>query len=318
MTSFSLRKPALALMLLLSGFSAAMAQDAAQAEAAAAPSNWKKGLDLSLQFTQNYVSPNWYAGGNSSLAGLFSFNGWANYAKGKYSWDNYLDLKYGTSTTFTDDAAGRKFHVTDDMSKLVSKFGYQMKNSRWYFAIQGEFQTTLFNTYTIDTNERTSGPGSPMKFYLSPGFDYKYSNDKGTTISLFISPATYKLIYVCDTTRWEGAAKNISQYAGLKADTNMLNDFGGMVTFNLTQKFNDRISLDSKLTLYTNYLGNSNGTVGIEADWEITANFILYKLLTAKVSLHPRYDSTTEDGWNTKVQFKEFVSLGLAYSIGSK
>ena len=40
--------------------------------------------------------------------------------------------------------------------------------------------------------------------------------------------------------------------------------------------------------------------------------------VTAQISIHPRYDSTTEDGWDAKLQFKEFVSIGLAYSFGER
>jgi len=38
--------------------------------------------------------------------------------------------------------------------------------------------------------------------------------------------------------------------------------------------------------------------------------------LTARVSIHPRYDSTTLEGWDdAKLQLKEFVSLGIAYTF---
>lgn len=307
------------IVALMSAFSLCMTGYSQEAtDSIETPKYWKKGLDLSLQFTQNYVSPNWYNGGNSSMAGIARIAGWINYNKeDKLLWENYLDLKYGFSTTFSKDAVGRIFHMTDDLSKYTSKLGcYAAKN--WYYSLQAEFSTTLFDTYTIDTNNKTSGLASPIRLYVSPGMDYKYSNDKGTQISLLISPITYKLIYVHDTTLVDGAEKTIQEYVGLKADQNMLNDCGALVEFNLYQQFNDRISLESKLKLYTNYLGNSAGTVGLEADWEIIANFVLYKFITAKVSLHPRYDSTTEDGWNTQIQFKEFVSIGLAYSLGER
>lgn len=324
MKNFTLKSILVALMVCLTAMSS-YAQETAT-DSLQAPKFWKKGMDLSLQFTQNYVSPNWYNGGNSSMAGVANIQGWINYNKDeKILWENFLDLKYGFSTTFTEDKVGRIFHMTDDMSKYTTKFGYLMGKG-WYASVQAELSTTLFDTYTIDTNNKTSGLGSPVRFYVSPGFDYKYTNDKGTEISLLISPTTYKLVYVNDTVlakrEFNGteivAEKTIQEYVGLPADKNMLNDFGGLVQFNLFQKFNDRISLESKLKLYTNYLGNSKGTVGLEADWEITANFVLYKLLTAQISIHPRYDSTTEDGWDAKLQFKEFVSIGLAYSFGER
>ncbi|MCQ2361200.1 MAG: DUF3078 domain-containing protein [Paludibacteraceae bacterium] len=87
---------------------------------------------------------------------------------------------------------------------------------------------------------------------------------------------------------------------------------GSLFDVQYRQKFNDNVSLFSRLQFYTDYKG-------IEVDWEITADFTLYKLLTARLSVNPRYDSTVaapegKTGWDiAKLQLKEFVSIGLAY-----
>ena len=83
-------------------------------------------------------------------------------------------------------------------------------------------------------------------------------------------------------------------------------NYGSSFKVNYRQEFNENIALSSVLSFYTDYKG-------IEVDWEIVGDFKLYKWLTARVSLNPRYDSTVGQGWDEKIQFKEFVSLGLAY-----
>ncbi|MBO6034573.1 MAG: hypothetical protein J6P34_01800 [Paludibacteraceae bacterium] len=92
-------------------------------------------------------------------------------------------------------------------------------------------------------------------------------------------------------------------------------NLGSRVDIQYRQKFNDVISLYSRFQFYTNY-------GGIELDWEITADFTLYKMLTARISVNPRYDSTvvpSEDGktgWDVaRLQLKELVSLGIAYRL---
>lgn len=294
---------------------------------------WKKGCDLSLQFTQNYASENWYTGGNSSMAGLFELDGWFNYDDGKaIIWENLVELDYGLSTTFTRDKAGRVYHVTDDNTKWSTKFGYKaVKN--WYYAAMGEVSTTLFDTYTIDTNDKTSAFATPVRFYFGIGMDYKYANDKGTELSVYISPITYKLTYMNDTTSyWKTLDEadgciSIPEHLGFLPQTRYANQYGAHVKFDLIQTFNQFVSLESRMSLFTNYNGNSKGTVGLEADWEIIANFNVYKYLTARLVLHPRYDSTVEGGWNwtledgtpgNRIQFKEFLSIGLAYSFGTR
>ena len=74
----------------------------AMAQEEAAPSKWKKGVDLSLQATQNYATDNWHNGGVSNLSVLAGVQGWGNYAGEKgFSWYNKVELKYIFTTTLT-------------------------------------------------------------------------------------------------------------------------------------------------------------------------------------------------------------------------
>jgi hypothetical protein len=51
-------------------------------------SPWFKEARTLVQFTQNYISPNWYKGGNSSLAMLAILKGDIKYKKGNFVWEN--------------------------------------------------------------------------------------------------------------------------------------------------------------------------------------------------------------------------------------
>ncbi|MBP5318104.1 MAG: DUF3078 domain-containing protein [Paludibacteraceae bacterium] len=323
----------------------------ATAEAASAAADakktsefWKRGLDVSLQGTQTFVTPNWYNGGNSNVAGLFGLKGWFNYAKEKWAWDNLVELKYGVTTTFSEDKYGRLWHLTDDKTAYSTKLGYNIGKG-WNVAANADFETTLFNNYQIDSPELVSGLFSPIRFYAGVGVDYKYHSDAHKLdFSVMIAPYAYRLVYVYDLRAFANATEDgltsISDHVGVAdkdgnahvitdqtaydaavaaADwsaaanyyqpTQMQNDYlGSRIKAQYRQEFNDKVSLESTLSFYTNYKG-------IEVDWEVIADFKLYKLLTARVSLNPRYDSTGADGWDSKIQFKEFVSLGLAYRL---
>lgn len=324
--------------------SSATSEAAAAAASAKSSSSefWKRGVDVSLQGTQTFITENWYSGGNSNVSGLFALKGWFNYAKEKWSWDNLVELKYGVTTTFNNDAYGRMWHLTDDKTAYSTKAGYAI-GAGWNVAANADFETTLFNNYQIDSPELVSGLFSPIRFYAGIGFDYKYHSDEhNMDFSVMIAPYAYRLVYVHDTRKFmsadstslttvsdhvgvankDGNAHEITDQAAYDAafaagnweeagqyyiPTQMQNDYlGSRVKAQYRQKFNDKISLESTLSFYTNYKG-------IEVDWEIVADFVLYKLLTARVSVNPRYDSTGADGWNSKIQFKELVSLGLAY-----
>ena len=55
---------------------------------------WKKGGVISINLSQSSFT-NWAAGGENSFAGLGLVNLYANYKKGKNSWENTLELGYG-------------------------------------------------------------------------------------------------------------------------------------------------------------------------------------------------------------------------------
>ena len=296
------------LNLLLALLVASVATVFAQADEAGTPSKWKKGVDLSLQATQNYASPNWHNGGTNNLSVLGGLHGWFNYAGDNgFSWDNKVELKYGVTTTFTEDLAGRLFHLTDDKTYYETKLGYTLGKG-WNLAWTGDVNLTLFENYKIDTDELVSAIVSPVTFNTAIGFDYKYTNaEKKLDLSVMIAPYAFKLIYVDDVRGDYAISKHVGIYDEALGITQLKTfDFGSSFKVNYRQEFNENITLSSVLSFYTDYKG-------IEVDWEIVGDFKLYKWLTARVSLNPRYDSTVGEGWNEKIQFKEFVSLGLAY-----
>lgn len=312
------------LVLLISVVAMAMCTVANAQEASA--KRWKTGLDVSAQATQNYISKEsswssaWYNGGTSNLSALAGLKGWFNYADDNgWSWDNEVELRYGVSTTFTEDKVGRKWHLTDDKTSYMTKGGYAIGHG-WNVAANADVNTTLFNNYIIDSNDRASAFASPVRFNAGIGFDYKYSNEaKKLDFSLMIAPYSYKLVYVNDSTSYMQTAEdgtsvwvdNIPNYVGI-GRYNMLKSYnlGSRVLAKYRQLFNDdKIALESVLSIYTDYKG-------IEVDWLFTADFVLYKLLTARVSVNPRYDSTVDGGWDVaKLQLKELVSLGIAYRM---
>ena len=296
------------LNVLLAVLVASVATVFAQADEAGTPSKWKKGIDLSLQATQNYATANWHNGGTNNLSVLGGVHAWFNYAGDEgLAWDNKVELKYGVTTTFTEDLAGRLFHLTDDKTYYETKLGYALGKG-WNLAWSGDVNFTLFENYKIDTNDLVSAVVSPLTFNTAIGFDYKYSNaEKKLDLSVMIAPYAFKLIYVDDVRDDYAISKHVGIYNEELGITQLKTyAYGSSFKVNYRQEFNDYITLSSVLSFYTDYKG-------IEVDWEIVGDFKLYKWLTARVSLNPRYDTTIGEGWGEKIQFKEFMSLGLAY-----
>ena len=111
-------------------------------DADTAQSYWKKGGMFNLNISQGSLS-NWAAGGDDfslSLNAQMSLFGF--YKKGKYSWDNTLDMNFGYMKTTT--LGSRK---NDDRFDLLSKYGRAI-SSKWNLAALFNFRSQRKTIHT--------------------------------------------------------------------------------------------------------------------------------------------------------------------------
>ncbi|MCB9071814.1 MAG: DUF3078 domain-containing protein [Prevotellaceae bacterium] len=270
-----------------------------------AVSPWVYNADLQAQISQNYISDNWYTGGESNLTTYFFIKGNLNYNNKKnLQWDNQLNAKFSFNTAGSDTL--RLFRTNDDLVKLTSKLGMRITNTkRFYYTAEAEFSTPLFNTYVANTYQRVAGPFSPIRFYMSLGVDYKRDN-----LSVFVSPLSYKMIYVSDTTTRPGVSVSIADKVGIDAGRKIKNELGSKMKVKWEYALSKEIKMETNFSLYTNYKG-------VEADWEIIGNFIINRFMSARIALNPRFDSTITlpDDEKPKLQFKELISVGFRYKL---
>ena len=272
-------------------------------------SRWSKGAKFQVHASQNYITSNWYKGGESNLAATFYAMGYFNYDNRKgLQWDNKAEWKLGLYGMASDSL--RWLRVNEDLVRLNSKLGYKaFKN--FYYTAEWDFQTSLFNTYKSNTYVRTSGPFSPMRMSLSAGMDYKYKK-----VSVFVSPLSYKLIYVSDMRVREGLLEsdNIAHQVGITDGTRQSNQLGALIRTDFDHDFNESIGMEVHFSFFGNYVGKIKG---VEVGCELVGNFKINRFLSAKVTLYPRYDSTTipTDGGKPKMQFYELISLGFNYKL---
>lgn len=271
---------------------------------------WRAGAKFQLQASQNYISPNWYKGGESNLTGNLYAMGYCNYNDHKrIQWDNKLEWKLGVNSLASDTL--RKIGINDDLLRLNSKLGVKAFKSFFYTA-EFDFQTTLFETYKPESYIRSSATFSPIRMNISLGMDYKFKEK----LSIFLSPISYKLVYVSDTTRHPSVPdkETIAYLSGITDGSRMINQLGALMRIGWEHKFNSSIEMEVKFSFFGNYVGYKKG---IETDLEIIGNFNINRFLSAKISLNPRYDSTVEppEGSKTKLQFRELISVGFNYVL---
>jgi len=286
------------------------------------PVYWKFGAESGINFTQGYLS-NWVKGGESSVSALGDFTSFVNYTKNKTKWENNFRFKYGLMKT------GEKgLRKNDDLWEINTKFGQKafgqlgrqiskkhgkesLKN--WYYSFLVSLKSQIAAGYNYPNDSViVSSFMSPGHLFFALGLDYK----PGKTTSILISPITSKLTIVRDTV-------NIDQTKyGLDPDRKIKSEMGGYVKAKFLLNINDDISLDNKLTLFTNYLENPQN---IDIDWEATLKMRINYYINANISTHLIYDDNievplfnddgTKVGSGPRTQFKELISVGFTFKF---
>lgn len=260
---------------------------------------WRYELNTSLQITQNFATNNWYQGASNSFSMLASAKGYIKYKHENILWENNGEWRAGVSTVSGDSL--RKVKNTDDVFRINSKFGYQV-HEHWYVSAIGEFRTNLWNNWRANTKELSTSFLTPIRFTLGVGADYKPI--KGLSVN--IAPATYKLVYAMKA---ESDMVNVTEY-GIEEGKNMLHELGSSVRVDWRWRPVREIIVDANFYFFTNYKR-------VETELELDVDFIINRYLSAKVMIHPRYDSTVElaEGQKNKLQFKELISIGFSHTF---
>lgn len=264
------------------------------------PNFWTFAGDYYLQFLQNYVSGNWYKGGESSYSMLGSITMQANYNnKQKVKWDNKLELKLGYQTTRGDSI--HRYKASEDLIRYTSKLGLQA-TKKWYYTFQMIAQTQF--TYGVKNNDERiySDFMSPFNLNLSVGMDYTvdWCNHK-LKGSANLAPLALNWKYV-------GRLDLATRY-GLEEGNHSLTDYGSELTIDLTWILAENMKWKTRLYGYTTYKR-------AELEWENTLTFQFNRYISTNIFVYPRFDDgATRDSHHGYWQFKEYCSIGFSYSF---
>ena len=264
------------------------------------PNFWTFSGDGNLQFLQNYVSGNWYKGGESnySMVGGLTFRAIYN-NKSKLKIDNTLELKLGFQTSKADTL--HKFKTNNDLIRYTGKLGLQATKG-WYYTLQLLAYSQFTRGYKSNDSFVYSDFMSPLNVNVGLGMDYAVNTLNGKLKgNVNLSPLSFNFRYV--------GRKSLAANYGIKGDHQTMEDFGSQLTTDLTWVLSDIVKWKTRLYAYTTYERT-------EIEWENTIALQVSKYISANIFIYPRFDdSTTRDEDLGYWQFKEYCSLGFAYSF---
>ena len=169
-----------------------------------------------------------------------------------------------------------------------------------FTSVSAEIETRLLPTYQTNSNMLKSAPFSPFRFNAAVGIDYKPVKN----LSISVSPVSYKMIHIMDT------ARVLPTDYGLEAGQRTRHNIGSSVRIEYTWKPVREVTLESKFYFYTNYHD-------VELDLEVNCDFIINRFMSARLILHPRYDTSVimQGDTHAKIQFRELLSIGFAHKF---
>lgn len=264
------------------------------------PEPWQTRMQSSLQFSQNYISDNWYQGGVSNL----------NILNRQYLKVAYNDLKklqfnceveWKTGVNSTPDDSLHKVRVNDDLFRIDSSVGLKAAE-RWYYTFAFFFKTQFFNSYKANSRERLTAFFSPGELNLGLGMNYELKIDKRKFVtSVMLAPLSYNLKFVADTVAVDPSSYELDP--GKRYAQEIGSSFTGKVTWQIVKQ----VSWNMRLYYYTNYNR-------VQVEWENTFDFTVTRFLSTRIFCHLRYDdSQVPVSGHSYFQFRELLSFGLNY-----
>lgn len=270
--------------------------------------HWLHVLNVAVQFSQAYLSKNWYQGGNNYLALL-----------GNFLWDVQLNqvfhpnmmfqstLSYKLGMNSTEDNALHKYSISEDLFQYNFKFGYKAAH-HWYYSFTTQFKTQLLNNYYSDSMVRIASFLTPGTLTLGAGMTYTKQNAKKTIdLVASISPLSYNLKTAIDS-----AIDH--QLFGMDQAVKSVSEYGSSAEINFSWRMLDNILYKTRLFLFTDYKQSN-------ADWQNTFEFQFSRFFSTQLYINLRYDSTADKSldpkWN-RWMLKEILSVGLSYTFSTK
>ncbi|MCC8154231.1 MAG: DUF3078 domain-containing protein [Tannerellaceae bacterium] len=275
---------------------------------------WTSQFESAIQFSQNYISPNWHQGGNSNL-NLYTKNHLRyNYSRDKIQFNNEIEDKISIYNATKDTI--HRYKVGEDIFRIYSNFGYQAFN-KWYYTIDGEFRTPLLKSYEENSEKQIAGFLAPLNLNIGIGMKYELNKEfiqKGKNLQLAVNlaPLSYSYKYSrnrdIDLGRHGFEKKKDAEGNDMDEYNFVRSELGSTLRMDMTMSFNPNIMWQSRIYYFTTY-------EKVNAEFENTLILAISRHFSTRIYLNLRLDDSAEktEGFDSYVQVNELLSFGFNY-----
>lgn len=269
--------------------------------------HWLHDFDSRLQFSQAYLSPNWYQGGCNNLTMLLHV---AYNVKLNQKFHPKLlaeaSLLYNLAVNGTPEDSLRNYNIAEDLFQFTGKVGYKAYD-KWWYTLNAMFKTQFFKNYEVNSPTLRAAFLSPAELNMGIGMTYAHKNKAETLMfDASVSPFSWNMRTCVNPDM------NVTDY-GIRPGHKVVHEFGSSAEAKLGWKLTSNITLASRLFIFTDY-------TYLQGDWENTISFDINRFLSTQLYVHLRYDSSTPRIENSRWhvwQIKEILSLGFSYKFAT-
>jgi len=276
---------------------------------------WIIGGEGNVGFTQTYLS-NWKKGGQSAIASLIMLKGFTNYkrADGILKWDNSGEFRNGW---IRPGGKKEQLQKNDDKFEITSRFGVSAYK-KWFYSAEFDFETQFFRGYEYPREEDEkpiSAFMAPSRMFFKVGMEYKPNKE----FSLLLSPFTIKNVYVRDTSLIDQTK------FGIDANKKSFWEPGLNADLFLIKSLTENITYETKYKMFINYKAPFQK---FDVNWEnlfvmklngyVNMRFLIHFIYDDNVLFPVKDKNNVQIGEKSKLQIKEFFSIGFVYKINHK
>lgn len=289
------------------------------------PVYWTNSLGLDLGVTNTFFQV-WAAGGSNNITLKASMDAKANYSKDLLSWSNRLQLLYGF---ICSDENKFVLKTNNDRIYLESKLAYKTsKTSKWSWSASFDFKSQFapaYSTYSLvdkkwDPKYLKSNFMSPAYTNIALGIDWVPT--KWLTVNMAPVTGGFTICTIPELRQSYGM-ELISE--GVYRSARF--QFGAQVKADAKFVFNDVVTFESQLVLFSDYL---NHPLNVRVNWDNKLTIKIGKFFNIALNTWMIYDpiiliKDTDPALLEKypngrqrVQFKEYLSFNFAYTFKNK
>jgi hypothetical protein len=247
--------------------------------------HWLLGGDATLTFSATSLT-NWVNGGEDQIGVNSVVNVFANYKKGKRTFENYGTFAYGLLKK-----GERRAVKNDDRLHFVSKVGHQI-SPKWYYTASFLSRTQFAPgyKYTAKDTIKISDFLNPINLFLSVGVDYRPGDQFSAVISPVMGKSTFALSDDLTILGNAGLVETIVDEEGknVVVPKKPKYEFGGGILLTLKgNMLKNRVSYNSTLDLFSNYMVNPQN---VDVNWTFNMKILIYKNISADIQFLMKYD----------------------------